>query len=141
MRCRCEGGPQGQQSEVRGPKTAHSRIVDEAELLLQNLDGWKGIELFSSHSMIPPLRCSGDDTNSKSRAHDPLCCCGMRVVTLWTARGRVRAFRRIIGSRVRNVRSSVPSLNDSFTNESEFRTQHLSFFWGGFCDAAASYAD
>jgi hypothetical protein len=66
-----KGGPQGQQSEVRGPQTAPSRIVDEAELLLQNLDGWKGIEPFSSHSMIPPLRCSGDDTNSKSRAHDP----------------------------------------------------------------------
>ena len=97
-----KGGPQGQQSEVRGPQTAPSRIVDEAELLLQNLDGWKGIEPFSSHSMIPPLRCSGDDTNSKSRAHDPLSCFGMRVVTLWTARGRVRAFRRIIGSRVRN---------------------------------------
>ena len=77
-----KGGPQGQQSEVRGPQTAPSRIVDEAELLLQNLDGWKGIEPFSSHSMIPPLRRSGDDTNSKSRAHDPLSCCGMRVVTL-----------------------------------------------------------
>ena len=62
-------GPQGQQSEVRGPQTAPSRFVDE--LLLQKLDGWKGIELFWSHSMIPPLRCSGDDTNSKCRAHDP----------------------------------------------------------------------
>ena len=100
-----KGGPQGQQSEVRGPQTAPSRIVDEAELLLQNLDGWKGIEPFSSHSMIPPLRCSGDDTTSKSRAHDPLSCCGMRVVILWTAQGRVLALIRIIGSRVRNVRS------------------------------------
>ena len=100
MRRRCKRGPQGQQSEVRGPQTAPSRIVDE--LLLQNLDGWKGIEFFWSHSMIPSLRCSGDDTNSKCRAHDPLSCCGMRVVTLWTAQGRVLALIRIIGSRVRN---------------------------------------
>ena len=43
MRRSCERGPQGQQSEVRGPQTAPSRIFDEAELLLQNLDGWKGM--------------------------------------------------------------------------------------------------
>jgi len=39
MRRRCERGPQGQQSEVRGPQTAPSCIVDEVELLLRNFEG------------------------------------------------------------------------------------------------------
>ena len=39
MRRRCEGGLQGQQSEVRGPQSAPSRIVDEVELLLRNFEG------------------------------------------------------------------------------------------------------
>ena len=38
-----KGAPRASRGEVRGPQTAPSRIIDEAELLLRNLDGWKGM--------------------------------------------------------------------------------------------------